>query len=135
MTPPCVPIRSRSQGGSPVGGTAERVSSLQRELAEQKALVSTLSACVQSWQSRVKQQADMISRLAALVVDDEEMDLETPGLSTVPDTTKPKKTRHSGIRPSDVVQGRAKIGEVESAHRNDPPLSLIHISEPTRPAA
>ena len=41
MTPPCVPIRSRSQGGSPVGDTAERVSSLQRELAEQKALVST----------------------------------------------------------------------------------------------
>ena len=121
MTPPCVPIRSRSQGGSPVGGTAESVSSLQRELAEQKALVSTLSACVQSWQSRVKQQADMISRLAALVVDDEEMDLEAPGLTTVPDTTKPKKTRHSGIRPSDVVQGRAKIGEVDSEHRNDPP--------------
>lgn len=119
MSPPCVPIRSRSQGGSPVGGTAEKVSSLQRELAEQKALVSTLSACVQSWQLRVKQQADMISRLAALVVDDEDHDLGKPSLTSVSDTVQPKKTRHSGIRPSDVVHGRAKIGEAESSHRTD----------------
>lgn len=134
MTPPRVPLRSRSQGGSPVLTPVDEVHSLRRELAEQKALVSTLNACVHGWEARVRQQATMIAKLASLVVDDsdendndqkqmnESSTAEAERSPALPDT-QARKPRLSGLRPSDVAQGKAKVGQAENSLRLERPAT------------
>lgn len=134
MTPPRVPLRSRSQGGSPVLTPVDEVHSLRRELAEQKALVSTLNACVHGWEARVRQQATMIAKLASLVVDDSDENdddqkqmnksstIEAERSPALPDT-QARKPRLSGLRPSDVAQGKAKVGQAENSLRLERPAT------------
>lgn len=63
MTPPRVPLRTRSTGGTPEPGD------LRAQVEQQKALIATLNQSVEGWQARVQMQAKKIAQLAALVED------------------------------------------------------------------
>ncbi|WFD33114.1 hypothetical protein MSPP1_004171 [Malassezia sp. CBS 17886] len=66
MTPPCVPLRSRSHGGSPQPESSD-AAALLAQIEHQKVLIATLNASVASWQERVQMQSRMIGTLVALV--------------------------------------------------------------------
>lgn len=112
MTPPCVPLRSRSTGGNPGPGGSDDVEALQSQVEQQQALIASLTKSVLGWEARVKQQASLIAKLADLVSGEADDSEEAPALPVGQD-----RPRHSGIRPSDVVQGRASVGEAESQRR------------------
>ena len=63
MTPPRVPLRTRSTGGTPEPGD------LRAQVEQQKALIATLNQSVEGWQARVQMQAKKIAQLAAMVED------------------------------------------------------------------
>ncbi|WFD20633.1 hypothetical protein MCAP1_002882 [Malassezia caprae] len=112
MTPPCVPLRSRSTGGSPRPGDSDHVEALQRQVEQQQAVIASLTKSVLGWETRVKQQASLIAKLAELVSGDTD-----EGEETLAPPAAQARPRHSGIRPSDVVQGKASVGEAESQRR------------------
>ncbi|WFC99448.1 hypothetical protein MYAM1_002192 [Malassezia yamatoensis] len=66
VTPPRVPLRTRSTGASPELRVNE-VEKLRAQIAEQTTLIASLNQSVESWQSRVQMQAQKIAQLAAMV--------------------------------------------------------------------
>lgn len=112
MAPPCVPLRSRSTGGSP-GRGATHQDVLQRQVEHQQAVIASLTQSVLGWEARVKQQAALIAKLAELVSNESD---ENEALSEVPALPQAQQVRprHSGIRPSDVVQGKVNVGDAET---------------------
>jgi len=112
MTPPCVPLRSRSTGGSPRPGASDNVEVLQRQVEQQQALIASLAQSVLGWEARVKQQASLIAKLAELVSGDAD-----EGEEALAPPAPQARPRHSGIRPSDVVQGKVSVGDAEAQRR------------------
>lgn len=114
-TPPCVPLRSRSTGGSPRAAGSAHVEALQRQIEQQQAVIASLTKSVLGWEARVKQQASLIAKLAELVSGEADEGEEPSAALAAPATqTRP---RHSGIRPSDVVQGKVSVGDAEMPRR------------------
>ncbi|WFC94762.1 hypothetical protein MBRA1_001396 [Malassezia brasiliensis] len=81
MTPPRVPLRTRSTGASPEPARPDDVAALKAQIAQQQALITTLNQSVDGWQTRVQMQAHKIAQLAAMV---EGEDAEVPSLADEP---------------------------------------------------
>ena len=121
MTPPRVPLRTRSTGVSPEPTQSGDVAALRAQIAQQQALITTLNQSVDGWQTRVQMQARKIAQLAAMVegedaevpdVADEPMRGTSPGGPAVRARSPPRAAqRHS---PADLeAAGRLRAADAE----------------------
>lgn len=155
VAPPQVPLRSKSidtgavalaasASSAMVPGPSEasELQSLRAVVAQQQTHIHTLTACVENWEKRVRQQATMIEKLASLVAqseEDEDMSgsddamtgpatpTETRSLASSQPSVRARgstsgtsveakpRSRHSGILPSDIAKGYVQLGSLTSS--------------------
>ena len=156
QTPPCVPPRARSRSDSPAVeagpsspgasvafATAElrrENEALRRGLCERDARIAELHACVDGWEARVLQQAERMARVLALVGGDEAAAAGAQVERRAGDRAPPR-SRPSGIRPSDVLAGKARLGGGDAPRDKEPKRASVGrlrpelLPEPMRTAA
>ncbi|WFD43535.1 hypothetical protein MPSI1_002197 [Malassezia psittaci] len=115
ITPPRVPLRTRSTGASPEPRVNE-VEKLRAQIAEQTTLIASLNQSVESWQSRVQMQAQKIAQLAAMVEGED----KTPLKQVFTASSLPKSRSRVQRQASDHEQDRIQMPRRTSFHT--PPI-------------